>query len=351
MPVYLRIKLTEEEKKELLKLKQAALTPARTRIRIETLILSDSGLSVKKIATVTNQKETTVRRTIKRWIDQEKEGLFDQPRQGRPRNWEEEDIEYLENCLKEEERTYNSQQLSEKLRKERKRELSPQRIRKILKKKDWRWKKTRISLKGKQKEKEFLSKKRELETLKRYEEEGYIKLKYLDEAGFSLWSPASYSYSKKGEQKKINPKKKRGKRLSILGIFEEKKGFEYGLRMGGFKSESYIKIINWQAEKAEKNWQKTGQITVIILDNYTVHKSKEVQKYLKTWRKKGLEFFFISAYSPELNLIESEWHQLKTHELSGRMFDDEYDLAMAIIEGIEKRSQRNQYVCERFRFN
>lgn len=351
MPVYLIIKLTEEEKEELLKLKKDALTPNRTRTRIETLILSDRGLSVQQIATVINQNETTIRRTIKRWIDQEKDGLFDQPRKGRPRNWEEEDIEYLENCLLQEERTYNSQQLSEKLKKERKRELSPQRIRKILKKKDWRWKKTRISLKGKQKEKEFLSKKRELETLKRYEEEGYIKLKYLDEAGFSLWSPASYSYSKKGEQKKIKQKKKRGKRLSILGIFEEKESFEYGLRMGGFKSESYIKIINWQAEKAEENFKKTGQITVIVLDNYTVHKSKEVKKYLKKWQKKGLEFFFISAYSPELNMIESEWHQLKTHELSGKMFDDEYDLAMAVIEGIEKRSQKNQYVCERFRFN
>jgi len=186
-----------------------------------------------------------------------------------------------ENCLKQEERTYNSQQLSEKLKKERKKELSPQRIRKILKKKDWRWKKTRVSLKGKQKEKE---------------------------------------------------------------------SFEYGLRLGGFKGKSYIKMMNWQAEKAEENLKKTGQITVIVLDNYTVHKSKEVEKYLEKWREKGLEFFFISAYSPELNLIESEWHQLKTHELSGRMFEDEYDLALAVMEGIEKRSQRNNCICERFRF-
>lgn len=110
-------------------------------------------------------------------------------------------------------------------------------------------------------------------------------------------------------------------------------------------------MLNWQAKKAEKTMKETGQITVIVLDNYSVHKSKEVKKNLEAWRKKGLEFFFISAYSPELNLIEPEWHQLKTHELSGIMFEDEYDLAQAVIEGIEARATKNNYVCQRFKFN
>jgi transposase len=135
MPLYLRIKLTEEEKEELLKLKQAALTTVRTRTRIETLILSDKGVSVKQIGEVMNQNENTIRKTIKRWIDQGKEGLFDQPRTGRPRNWQEEDIEYLEDCLEKEERTYNSSQLVEKLKQERSVEISRERLRKILKKK------------------------------------------------------------------------------------------------------------------------------------------------------------------------------------------------------------------------
>ncbi len=143
----------------------------------------------------------------------------------------------------------------------------------------------------------------------------------MDEAGFSLWAQASYSYSKKGEQKKINQKKKRGKRLSLLGIFSQEESFEYGLKLGGFKTKSYIEIIDWQAEKAEKEFKNTGKISLMILDNYSVHKSKEVKKNIEKWRKKGLEFFFISAYSPELNMIEPEWHQLKTHELSGRMFE------------------------------
>jgi hypothetical protein len=62
------------------------------------------------------------------------EGLWDAPRSGRKRTWQEADIKYLEDCCDREERTYNSKQLSHLLKKERSWELSPERIRKILKK-------------------------------------------------------------------------------------------------------------------------------------------------------------------------------------------------------------------------
>ena len=48
----------------------------------------------------------------------------------------------------------------------------------------------------------------------------------------------------------------------------------------------------------------------------------------------------------EMNRIEEEWHQLKTHEIAGRMFEDEYDLALAVIEGMETRSVKGQYTLE-----
>jgi putative transposase len=53
--------------------------------------------------------------------------------------------------------------------------------------------------------------------------EGYIELKYLDEAGFCLWSPTSYSYSQIGQQKCFEQSPKRyGSRISILGLWQEK---------------------------------------------------------------------------------------------------------------------------------
>jgi len=57
--------------------------------------------------------------------------------------------------------------------------------------------------------------------------EGTIELKYLDEAGFCLWSPVSYSYSKIGQQKSMEQTQKRyGSRISIIGLWQV--GESYG---------------------------------------------------------------------------------------------------------------------------
>ena len=135
MPRFLRIRLTEEEKKYLLDFKKNTKTPLRTLKRIEILLLNNQGFTVKEISKYLSEKESTIRKTINNWFTLEKASLFDKNRSGRPKRWKEEDIEYLEQCLKADERTYNSKQLSNLLEQERNIKLSTERIRKILKKK------------------------------------------------------------------------------------------------------------------------------------------------------------------------------------------------------------------------
>jgi hypothetical protein len=76
-----------------------------------------------------------VRKTLTTWVIKGEDGLWDAPRSGRKKTWEEEDIEYLEYRCEQDGRTYNSKQLSVLLKQERQVELNPARIRKILKKK------------------------------------------------------------------------------------------------------------------------------------------------------------------------------------------------------------------------
>lgn len=127
--------------------------------------------------------------------------------------------------------------------------------------------------------------------------------------------------------------------------------FDYGLKLGSFKGDSYIKLLNWQAEQAAQHLAETGKITVVVQDNHPIPTSKAVREYWKTWEQKGLFLFQLPKYSSEMNLIEAEWHQLKTHELAGRIFPDEYDLALAVKEGIEVRSQKGGYQTHYFKFN
>ena len=190
----------------------------------------------------------------------------------------------------------------------------------------------------------------DLELLELAAAAGEIDLLYLDESGFSLWSPASYSYFFRGEQKRLEQTPRRGRRLSILGLVQPLVTFVYGLVIGSFTSESYIKIIDEQARLAAQEFAKTQRIRVIVQDNGPIHTSTQVQQQWPRWEAQGLYLFFLPAYCSEMNPIESEWHQLKTHELAGQMFEDELDLAYAVMDGVEARSRVEGRTTKRFKF-
>lgn len=177
-------------------------------------------------------------------------------------------------------------------------------------------------------------------------------LKYLDESGFCLWSPVSYSYSRVGEQKRMEQTQKHwGKRISILGIWQSDQHFDYALVQGGFKTASYLKVMDAQAHRAAQTLAQTGQFTVIVQDNGPIHTSQAAQAQWHHWQQQGLFLFLLPKYCSEMNDIETQWHQLKTHEIAGRMFDNEYDLAIAVIDAMKARSQQGGYTLERFKFN
>jgi transposase len=178
---------------------------------------------------------------------------------------------------------------------------------------------------------------------------GEICLKYLDESGFSLWAESVYTWAKIGRQKKIEQGKKKGKRLNICGLLELGKSFEYGLALKSFKSESYIKLMNWQADQAEQRLKTTGKITVVVQDQGSIHISKLTKSYHDKWQNQGLYIFLLPSYSPELNRIENEWQRIKEDELAGKMFEHEYELAMAVVKAIEMRQKRNGLEVNRFR--
>ena len=177
-----------------------------------------------------------------------------------------------------------------------------------------------------------------------------IDLYYLDEAGFCLWMPTEYSYFFRGEQKRLEQTKRRGKRLSILGLIQPSLSFIYGLVIGSFNAERYIKMMDEQAQQARQTLQESGRIRVIVQDNGPVHTCKQVKERWDQWQEQGLYFFFLPKYCSELNPIETEWHQLKTHELRGQMFEDELDLAYAVIDGVDARAEAGGYEAQRFRF-
>ena len=175
---------------------------------------------------------------------------------------------------------------------------------------------------------------------------GEIDLKYLDESGFCAWSKASYTYYKKGEQKRIQQTKKRGRRLSVVGLFEPLSSFVYGLVIGSVDRKAYIQMMEKEAEEAAQ----MKRIRIIVQDNGPIHRCHEVKQLWSKWEGQGLYIFFLPKYCSEMNPIELEWQHIKEDELAGQMFEDELELAYAVIHGVEVRGKRGNYPTQRIKF-
>ncbi len=213
-----------------------------------------------------------------------------------------------------------------------------------------RWKRTRQSHRARQDPAHRATKQAELDLLELAAASRDIDLFYLDEAGFSQWSATGYSYFFVGEQKRLEQTKSRGRRVSILGLWQPLESFTYGLSIGGFDSESDIKMMDEQARQSAQVLQATGRSRVIAQDNGPIHTSAAVQAKQPEWEAQGLYLFFFAKYCSEMNPIELEWQHLKKAEIAGRMFEDELDLAYAVMNGVEARAKVQGHTVERFRF-
>lgn len=135
MPAALTTTLTPAESATLGELRLAKCVNHRVRDRAHMLLLNADGWSVANIANIFTCHEHTVRAALKRWQKEGLYGLWEKGGRGQQPTWQPSDLDYLLQCLEEEERTYNSRQLAAKLAAERQVTLSPDRIRKLLKKK------------------------------------------------------------------------------------------------------------------------------------------------------------------------------------------------------------------------
>ncbi|WP_066383426.1 MULTISPECIES: helix-turn-helix domain-containing protein [unclassified Anabaena] len=114
---------------------KTADVPQKVKDRAEVIRSNAHGWYVEKIAAYVHWTPQTIRQVLHRWQKQGLKGLWELPVRGGKVRWKEEDIVFLEETLKQEPRTYNSYQLAQKLERERRVKLSPDRLRRVVKKK------------------------------------------------------------------------------------------------------------------------------------------------------------------------------------------------------------------------
>lgn len=155
----------------------------------------------------------------------------------------------------------------------------------------------------------------------------HIDLRFGDESHFSRMPYIPYGWMKKGTQLGIPSEK--GKAMNVFGLMSpamELTSFEIP---GNVNSAKIIECMNTFAASITK-------VTVVILDNSSVHTSAEFKEQIQKWEDLGLFLFFLPTYSPHLNIIEILWRKIKYEWLTPKDYESKDTLVEAIRHILKK---------------
>jgi putative transposase len=81
---------------------------------------------------------------------------------------------------------------------------------------------------------------------------------------------------------------------------------------------------------------------VVVLDNAGIHTSKVVKAARAGLMRQGIYLYYLPAYSPELNRIESVFKQVKHQEMPVRSYTSKAELRQAVENGFDTYRRRLQ---------
>ncbi len=291
--------LAEEDREILSYLRDHGDTP-RIRQRAHAILLSDSGRSVTELSEIFEVRRNTASSWLDRWETEGVKGVGDAQRSGAPPKLTKSETERVVEIIEKNPR--NPRQVLAEISASIGKTISRSTLRRIARRFDLRWKRMRRSLKLKRDDDEFEKAKDELEGLKEQHCLGNIDLYYFDEAGFSLVPPVGYGWQPIGKTLEIPST--RSKQLNVLGF----------LSLSG-QLTSYISECTVNTDVVitcfDEFCETLENLTIIIIDNASPHKSKKFQSRKAEWKKKGLLLYFLPSYCPELNFIEMLWRMIK----------------------------------------
>jgi len=278
---------------------------SRVRMRAHCLLLSNKKYTIEEITNIHGLHRDTVSSLIDSWHKFGLEGLYDQPRSGRPSKLTEDEKDIAIDLLREDPKSIKK--VIEILIVKTGKKISADTLKRTARNAGLSWKRVRKSLKSKQDKKEFEKAKKEIENLEEEQKKGEINLYYFDESGFDLTPSIPYAWQTIGTN--IEIPSSRSPRINVLGFLDTvNNDFESFIFNGSVNSEVVVACFDKFSESLSKK-------TVVIIDNASTHTSKCFTEKIVEWEGKGLVIKRLPAYSPELNLIEILWRFIKYHWL------------------------------------
>jgi competence CoiA-like predicted nuclease len=145
--------------------------------------------------------------------------------------------------------------------------------------------------------------------LQESEDQGEHELYYFDESGFSQTSSVPYAWSPVGKPWEVTAYS-HSHRLNVLGFLSRTGKLVYHTTTESVTTETVIEAFDQFVAQKDPD-----AFAIVVLDNASMHRSKAFKRKILEWMSHRVHLVYLSAYSPELNLIEILWRQVKYHWL------------------------------------
>lgn len=136
--------------------------------------------------------------------------------------------------------------------------------------------------------------------------QGGIDLFYGDESRVCEEGYVPYGWQFKGEDVFIGAAK--GRSLNCFALLSRDNRLIYRTTEQNIGADFIIGELDMLSLNIKKQ-------TVVVLDNASVHRAKKVNSCLEAWQQRGLYIFYLPPYSPQLNIAERLWKELKARWL------------------------------------
>ena len=272
----------------------------QVRQRSHCILLSHQKYKIVELMEIFQVSRNTIYNWLNNWDKSGLVGLYNRSGPGRKKIFNLAQQQKIREWVKETPK--NLGLVQEKIRQEWGVVTSKDTIKRILKCLGMKWKRIRRVVGGKPDPELYKRKKQILDALKKLSDNGAIDLRYLDESGFCLTPYVPYGWQDAEVSSRWTSNK--SKRINVLGLLNRNNELYSYIFETRISSEIVIKFLDNYVEKIDK-------MTVVVLDNAPIHRSKAFQKKITQWSKKKLKIFWLPTYSPQLNLIENLWRFMK----------------------------------------
>lgn len=88
-------------------------------------------------------------------------------------------------------------------------------------------------------------------------------------------------------------------------------------------------------EQIERLSFELRRLTVVVIDNASMHRARVIKERIEVWQKRGLFLFYLPRYSPHLNIVETLWRKLKYEWLQPSDYETRETLSYGVKQALK----------------